>query len=272
MQELRLIRSFMDSSICNDSLFTDSINSSPFSGAELECICPTDQQRALAVKCIEWIESTYQERVHSLSIALGSGSTSEAFVLELASWAKKNNWQGCCIASSKKTARLAKTLGLSLMLPTETPEVMVDGADFITPTKEMIKGYGGALFREKLLAHRARNYCILLQSAKLVTDLYPHSIPVEVVPFAAKYLLEQWNSNKNWQATLRKDRGELFITDNNNYICDLLLESHERSLTDINNTLKLQTGVVETGLFTGLSPTVFVEKEGLVEKNPSFFR
>ena len=150
---------------------------------------------------------------------------------------------------------------------------MIDGADYINASKSMIKGYGGALFREKILAQRSTHYFILLQSSKITDALTQKTIPVEVLPFAASYFYQALIAQGRYQGMFRQRADKaLFVTDNNTLICDItLLQSPLPPLDEVEKELKSLGGVVETGIFSGLNPEVFIEDKGRITKDINLF-
>ena len=175
-------------------------------------------------------------------VGVGSGSTANFFIDELA---KVKNRIAGAVASSEKTAERLKRHGIRLFDLNGVNElpVYIDGADEITEHLAMIKGGGGALTREKIVAAVAKKFVCIADESKLVPVLGKFSLPVEVIPMARAYVARQI-VRLGGQPKLR----EGFTTDNGNIVLDLwglsILNPVELE-TSINNI----TGVVANGLF-----------------------
>jgi ribose 5-phosphate isomerase A len=175
-------------------------------------------------------------------IGVGSGSTANFFIDELA---KAKNRIAGAVASSQKTAERLKRHGIRLLDLNGVNElpVYIDGADEITEHLAMIKGGGGALTREKIIAAVAKKFVCIADESKLVPLLGKFPLPVEVIPMARAYVARQM-VKLGGHPKLR----EGFTTDNGNIVLDLwgltILNPVELEST-INNI----TGVVTNGLF-----------------------
>jgi ribose 5-phosphate isomerase A len=175
-------------------------------------------------------------------VGIGSGSTANFFIDELA---KAKNRIAGAVASSEKTAERLKRHGIRLLDLNGVNElpVYIDGADEITEHLAMIKGGGGALTREKIVAAVAKKFVCIADESKLVPVLGKFPLPVEVIPMARAYVARQM-VKLGGQPKLR----EGFTTDNGNIVLDLwglsILNPVELE-TSINNI----TGVVANGLF-----------------------
>lgn len=175
-------------------------------------------------------------------VGVGTGSTANYFIAELGRI--KNRLDGA-VASSDETAKRLKALGIPVFDLNGVDElaVYVDGADEITGHLAMIKGGGGALTREKIVAAVARKFICIADQSKLVDVLGKFPLPVEVIPMARSYVareLVKLGSAPVWR--------ENFVTDNGNAI----LDAHELSITapaELEARLNQITGVVTNGLF-----------------------
>src|SRR5438552_2495089 len=160
---------------------------------------------------------------------------------------------------AEATAALARGLGIKLLSrdDVETIDVAVDGADEIDPRADLIKGYGGALLREKVVATMARRFVVLAGAEKLVPVLGTRGrLPVEVVPFAAAPCRRRVEA-LGYPPTLRASEGRPVVTDNGN----LLLDCRVGPIADppgLEAALRAIPGLVGTGLFLGMHPTVLV--------------
>src|SRR5215831_11555229 len=148
-------------------------------------------------------------------VGLGTGSTASHFIRELGKRVQ-GGLRVLGIPTSEASRQLAQEVGVSLTTLKEHPEidVTVDGADEVSPSLDLIKGLGGALVREKIVAHASKRVIIVVDDSKMVTQLGTRApIPVEVVPFAVdsvKLKLERWHGS----ATIRERQGLHFISDN----------------------------------------------------------
>ncbi|GGI21935.1 ribose-5-phosphate isomerase RpiA [Pedobacter mendelii] len=190
-------------------------------------------------------------------VGLGTGSTATFAIKELA----KRIQAGLKIkaaASSVKTEELALSLGIPI-LKLETLgsiDISIDGADEFTESLNLIKGGGGALFREKIIASLSKNSIIITDSSKKVDRLGAFTVPVEVVPLALQYVLNQLAA-LNGKAVLRKKDEMTFISDNGNYIVDVdfgLLDKPEKLALALNQI----DGLLAHGLFIGLTSSVIM--------------
>lgn len=194
-----------------------------------------------------------------MRLALGTGSTAAEAVRALV--ARFPGVPFDCVASSRATEELARSLGLPVRALREDDrfDLMLDGADEVSPTFDLTKGGGGALLREKLLAELAREVIILVDPTKLVPHLGARApIPVEVVPFARAVLAHRFSHDGYRVRHRTTPDGRPFLSDNGNEILDLV---PERPIPDAGRalaSLSAATGVVEVGIFVGLASRVLV--------------
>jgi ribose 5-phosphate isomerase A len=175
-------------------------------------------------------------------VGVGSGSTANFFIAELA---KIKHRVDAAVASSEATARRLKELGIRVVDLNGVDElpVYVDGADEVTRHLAMIKGGGGALTREKIVAAVARKFVCIADSSKLVDVLGKFPLPVEVIPMARSYVareLKKLRGHPEWRQN--------FVTDNGNAILDV----HGLSIlnpVELESALNQISGVVANGLF-----------------------
>lgn len=196
-----------------------------------------------------------------MRLALGTGSTAAYAVRALAERFPGGE-QIEAVASSRLTEELARSLGLSVraLAPDDTFDLMLDGADEVTPRLELTKGAGGALFREKFLARLAREVAIIVDHTKLVPQLATRSaIPLEVVPFARPVIARQL-AERGFGTVLRGagTAGGPVRTDNGNEILDLRPPEPVRDAGELERTLRAIPGVIETGIFVGLAHRILV--------------
>ena len=194
-----------------------------------------EQKRAAAKAAIQYVPA-------GCIIGVGTGSTANYFIDELAGI--KQNLEGA-VASSETTARRLRDRGIEVLDLNSVDElpVYVDGADEITEHLHMIKGGGGALTREKIVAAVARKFICIADQSKLVPILGKFPLPVEVIPMARGYVAREI-MRLGGQPALRQG----FTTDNGNVILDI----HGLQILDpveLESTLNQITGVVMNGLF-----------------------
>ncbi|HEY6238328.1 MAG TPA: ribose-5-phosphate isomerase RpiA [Thermoplasmata archaeon] len=195
-----------------------------------------------------------------MRVALGTGTTASYAIRALAE--KFPGSEIDAVASSRATEELATSLGLTVrpLAGGDRFDVMVDGADEVTPRLELTKGGGGALFREKFLARLSKEVVIMVDHSKLVTHLGERSaIPVEVLPFARPVLAQQLAARR-FGLVVRGSAGDGpgWKTDNGNEILDLRPPAPVEDAAALERELRALPGVVETGLFVGLVHRVYV--------------
>ncbi|MFO7619478.1 MAG: ribose 5-phosphate isomerase A [Thermoplasmata archaeon] len=187
-------------------------------------------------------------------VGLGTGSTVYYTILKLGERVRSGEISIVGIPTSKATEKLAVTNGIKLGALDEHQaiDLTIDGADEVDPNLDLIKGMGGALLREKVVASVSKEVIIIADESKSVKVLGSRSpLPVEVVPFAlatAKARLE----NVCLEATLRERNGHIYVTDNGNFIIDCRFRSIPEP-HKLEAELNLIPGVVENGLFIGMA-------------------
>jgi ribose 5-phosphate isomerase A len=185
-------------------------------------------------------------------LGLGTGSTARLFIAGLA------GRDVTCIASSVASAEQARGLGLRVIDELERPcDLAVDGADEIDPELGLIKGRGGALFREKLIAVNAERFVVVADESKLVKRLGVGVLPVEVLPFLWRRTAARFGDRGiAWQ--LRGGEANPFVTDNGNLVLDLTIQGGIEDAFQLATDIKLTPGVCEHGLFLGLAAAAIV--------------
>jgi ribose 5-phosphate isomerase A len=194
-------------------------------------------------------------------VGLGTGSTTYFAIKRLGMLVNEGlNIIG--IPTSLQTEKIAKESGIKLSNLEEHPEVdlTIDGADEVDPQLNLIKGMGGALFKEKIVASASKMEIIVVDPSKMVEVLGTKSaLPVEISKFGWKICLEKLKKIGN-DAKLRKRDEQIFVTDNDNYIIDCSFERIDDPYnleSEINNI----PGVVENGLFLGMADIVILGTE-----------
>lgn len=194
-----------------------------------------------------------------MRLGIGTGSTAEEFVRLLAEKVAGGlRVEG--VPTSERTARLCVELGVPLKSLDELPELdlTIDGADEVDGRLRLIKGGGGALLREKIVAVASNQVIIIADNSKLVEVLGKFPLPVEVVPFglaATESLIAKLADDLGLDGEIKLRRGtdgKAFVTDNGNHILDCAFGSIDDPEA-LDDALKLVPGVVENGLFLGIA-------------------
>src|SRR6266478_8423979 len=192
-------------------------------------------------------------------LGLGSGHAAQAFVKALGERIRNGQLRVQGVPTSEETANLARQEGIPLLTLTEAGilDLTVDGADEVDPNLDLIKGYGRALVREKIVAASSRKLIILVGEEKLVAQLGARGrLPVEITPFALP-LCERRLSQLGCQPILYHKENVPFLTDNGNYILDCRINPISDAL-NLEMEIRSIPGVVGTGLFLGMADTVLV--------------
>lgn len=197
-------------------------------------------------------------------IGLGTGSTAEHFLRALGERVRGAGLRIAGVPTSEVTAALARQQGVTLTTLEEHPrlDLAVDGADAVDDALDLIKGHGGALLRERIVAAAAARFVVIVDEGKLVDTLcHARGVPVEVVPFGwsrTRAELERLGAVTNLR--LRPGGGEPeapFVTDGGHYIVDCRFGRIDDAPA-LGRALKLLTGVVDHGLFVGMAHEVVV--------------
>jgi ribose 5-phosphate isomerase A len=195
-------------------------------------------------------------------VGLGTGSTAAFFIRALGKRCQAG-LKISAVATSEQSVRQARELEIPLEDPDSITslDITVDGADEIDHHKNMIKGGGGALLREKLLAQASKEMIVIIDETKLVDELGTHPVPVEIARFVYRSTLDRLKA-ADYQGTLRLTRNhELYLTDNGNYIVDIQFATPITDPMKEEARLKNITGVIETGLFFNLAGRVVIGYE-----------
>ncbi len=193
------------------------------------------------------------------TIGLGSGRAAQAFIRALGARVRAGEMRVRGVPTSEETSALAKEVGIPLTTLDDAGElaVTIDGADEVDPELNLIKGYGRALVREKIVAASSRELIILVGEEKLVARLGARGkLPVEVVPFGLP-LCERRLRELGCNPIACRKNGKLFITDNGNHIldCEIVPMSAPARLEQ---EIAAIPGVVDTGLFLGMASVVLI--------------
>jgi ribose 5-phosphate isomerase A len=205
-------------------------------------------------KAVEYVKD-------EMVVGLGTGST-VFYAIKKIGERVKNGLDIIGIPTSVETEKLAKQIGIQLSTLEEHPviDVTIDGADEIDKKLNLIKGMGGALLREKIVASASKKEIIAADTSKLVDTLGTKSpLPVEVTRFGWSSVAKKI-SELGCNVGLRKKNGEIFITDNGNYILDCKFHQIDKP-KEMEQKINLIPGVLENGLFIGLADVAVVASE-----------
>lgn len=197
-------------------------------------------------------------------VGLGTGSTAYYFVEEIGRRVNEEGLQVVGVTTSSQTTAQAESLGIPLKSVDDIDviDVTVDGADEVDTAFNGIKGGGGALLMEKIVATPTKEYIWVVDESKMVEKLGAFKLPVEVVQYGAERIFRQFEA-KGYKPSFREKDGVRFVTDMKNFIIDLDLGVIENPVT-FGNELKAMTGIVEHGLFNGMVNKVIVAgKDGV---------
>src|ERR1700716_137627 len=190
-------------------------------------------------------------------LGLGSGSTARYFT-EGVGRLVEGGMKVRAVPTSRDVAELAASLGIPVVTEMVGQiDLAVDGADEVDPHLNLIKGRGGALFREKLVAAASKRFVVVVDESKLVKELGVGVLPVEVLPFLWRTTAERVTA-LGVSLTVRGGEETPFITDNGNLILNVTVPDGISNPSELAIELKKITGVVEHGLFVGMTHTVIV--------------
>jgi ribose 5-phosphate isomerase A len=193
-------------------------------------------------------------------IGLGTGSTATFFIYALAQRMQSGLHIAGAVASSQASKDLAGNLGIPLTDLDTHPELdlYIDGADEIDPQLRLIKGGGGALLHEKIVASNSHRFIVIGDVTKSVTRLGQHfPVPVEVSPFAATPVRKRLEA-LGASVQLRQLAGSTFVTENCNIILDCRFPNGIAYPENLNAQMHSIVGVVETGLFLGMAAQAII--------------
>jgi ribose 5-phosphate isomerase A len=192
-------------------------------------------------------------------VGLGTGTTASYFIESLIKRCKKG-LKIQAVASSIQSLNMANEGGIPIydMDKVTSIDLTVDGADEIAPSNDLIKGRGGALVREKILASSSKRLVIIVDDSKLVNVLGKAHLPVEIIPFGYTATINKLNK-MGYEGKLRKkDQSSFYVTDNGNYIFDIDSPIEFINPEEDHKKLISIPGVVDTGFFFNLVSDVLV--------------
>lgn len=218
------------------------------------------QKKEAALKALEFVKD-------GMLLGLGTGSTATFFVEALGQRVKEGlNVTG--VPTSERTHQLATSLGIKVSDLSTYPrlDLTIDGADEVElDSLNLIKGLGGALLREKIVAKSSKSMIVIVDESKLVTKLASHGpVPVEIVPFGFESTLGRITTLGGAPRLRPGEDGKPYVTDGGHYIADCLFSPIDNA-RELSQQLKMVVGVVETGLFVGIAKNVIVAKASGIE-------
>ena len=231
---------------------------------------PINDKQAVAIHAADFVKN-------GMLVGLGTGSTANYFIEELARRQQTENLKVTTIASSIVSMNKAQSLGLNVIALNQIAEIdlYVDGADEITPDMTLLKGRGYDLVLEKLLAKAAKQFLVVADKSKLAPHIGTNfAIPIEVMPMAwkaAKRSLEAAGGVGDLRQNVAKDG--LTVTSHGSLVLDM---TFDKSITEnaLNQLINNIPGVVEHGIFYGLASSILIADNGNVtelESNSAAF-
>jgi ribose 5-phosphate isomerase A len=195
---------------------------------------------------------------NNMTVGIGSGSTIYWLIMELGNIVKDGLFFRA-VPTSKKTAALAAqhNIPLAELNAVESIDITIDGADEIDPHLQLIKGGGGALLQEKMVAAASRELFILADHSKLVLQLGKFPLPLDVIPFGWKQVQRHIRDTYHVEATLRMQNDQPFITDHGHFILDCPFQRIEQP-DELTYELNTIPGVVDNGLFINMADMALI--------------
>ena len=209
-----------------------------------------NMKKAAAERAVEYV-------TEGMKVGLGTGSTAYWAIQKLGERVKEGlNIQA--VATSKASEKLARELGIPIIpfADMDTLDITIDGADEVNPDLHLIKGGGGALLREKIVAYHSKQMIVIADESKVVDTLGKFPLPVEVLPFAFEWTVRSLEK-LGCKPQLRTADDQLYVTDNGNYIADCHFGTIA-SPAELHDALLAIPGVVDNGLFIGMAAKVVI--------------
>jgi ribose 5-phosphate isomerase A len=197
-------------------------------------------------------------------VGLGSGTTIAYAIQEIGKKIRREGLRVLGVPTSHQALMLAVSYGIPITTLDEHPklDLAIDGADQVDGELNLIKGMGGALMREKVVASAAKQFVVVADETKFVEKLgTKQPIPVEVLPFALSTVVARVE-DLGGKAVLREGERKVgpVVTDNGNFILDVTFGAVD-DLTKLDVAVKSIPGVLETGLFVGMADIVYLGKQ-----------
>ena len=221
-----------------------------------------EAKRKVALEAVKHVKDNF-------IVGLGSGSTAAYVIQEIGEKIRHEGLRILGVPTSHQAMMVAVHYGVPLTTLDEHPEpdLAIDGADQVDRGLNLIKGGGGALMREKIVASAAKQFVVVADEKKLVERLGTnHPVPVEVLPFALPTVVAKVRE-LGGKPVLREGKGKVgpVVTDNGNFVVDVDFGPID-ALKELDLQLKSIPGVIETGLFVGMADVVYLGKPDGVEK------
>lgn len=193
-----------------------------------------------------------------MTVGLGTGSTAYWAIEKIGEKVKVDGWKIKAIATSLRSEQQARGLGIPIcdFSTIKTIDITIDGADEVNPRLELIKGGGGALLREKIVAANSKQMIVVADESKWVKNLGHFPLPVEVVHFGWEHCFEKLQS-LGCEAKRRMQGTEPYITDNGNFIVDCSF-GEIKDPPVLHEAVNAITGVVDNGLFIRFASKVIL--------------
>lgn len=216
-----------------------------------------NEKQLAAEKSTEFIKD-------GMSLGLGTGSTVFYLVNRLGELVKQG-LKVKCVSTSIQTSALAKSLGIKIVDLDEVDHIdlTIDGADEVDGNLNGIKGGGGALLFEKIVAAASKKVIWIVDSFKYVEKLGKFPLPIEVIKYGVNQLLKRF-IELGYNPVIRKNNETNFVTDSGNLIIDLHLNDISDS-REMEQQIKLMPGVVEVGLFNNIADILIIGRNNSTE-------
>lgn len=203
-----------------------------------------------------------------MRLGLGTGRAAEAFIRRIGQAVRGEGLDVVGVSTSERSEALARELGIPMSTLTETAslDIAFDGADEVTGDLGLTKGLGGALLRERVVAHEASRFVVLVTPEKLVDKLGTRApIPVEIVPFSLAPATRNLSKLGARPALRKTADGDDYLTDNQNLILDVAVDPLDDPGA-FDAKVRAIPGVVDTGLFLNMASVVLVGEPGEVRR------
>lgn len=206
---------------------------------------PEGLKAAAAARALELVES-------GMVLGLGTGSTVRYFISGLAQLVS-TGLRISVLATSEASAQLARAAGIPVLSDLDQRlDLAIDGADEIDPGLNLIKGRGGAMFREKMVAQCSERFVVIADDSKLVSRLGQGALPVEVLPFLWRRTADRLGAlGASWE--LRGGPEHPYRTDNDNLVLDLRFPTGISDARELEREINNIVGVIENGLFVAMA-------------------
>jgi ribose 5-phosphate isomerase A len=219
-------------------------------------------KRQAAIRAADWIQD-------GMRVGLGTGSTIRFLLDEVAERLASGRLRDIiAVPTSEATAERSRELGIRLVTLEESGglDVTIDGADEVDPEMRLIKGLGGALLREKIVAASSSRLVIIVDGSKMVQALGSRApLPVEVDPFGCRIHEEFFRELGSTPELRRAADGSAFLTDGGHHIYDCRFPDGIRDPERVERRLQERPGIIESGLFLGMADHVVVARPGGTE-------